>query len=185
MLGTDASAPLLRFGGRGFVTVRRSFHFSELPMYVNVAVLKETLPHERRVPLVPPAVPKLIKPGTRSPAQSGAGGAMPRAEADQRDAVVIEGRRQRVGDAAVVPATQPPALHWSTRARKAPSWHSRHSARSRQISICSRCLPSTTPSSACTRATWRHAWSSILIRREAARQPPACLPELNNERSAS
>ena len=80
-------------------------------MYVPVAVLKETLPHERRVALIPPAVPKLIKLGTRSPAQSGAGGAIPRAEADYKDAVLIEGRRRRVGDAAVVPATQPPALH--------------------------------------------------------------------------
>ena len=44
-------------------------------MYVNVAVLKETQPHERRVALVPSVVPKLIKLGARIHMQSGAGDA--------------------------------------------------------------------------------------------------------------
>jgi hypothetical protein len=42
-------------------------------MYVNVAVLKETHPHERRVALVPSVVPKLIKLGARLHMQTGAG----------------------------------------------------------------------------------------------------------------
>jgi hypothetical protein len=42
-------------------------------MYVNVAVLKETQPHERRVALVPSVVPKLIKLGAKLHMQTGAG----------------------------------------------------------------------------------------------------------------
>ena len=44
-------------------------------MYVNVAVLKETHPHERRVALVPSVVGKLIKLGAKLHMQSGAGDA--------------------------------------------------------------------------------------------------------------
>ena len=39
-------------------------------MYVNVAVLKETQPHERRVALVPSVVAKLIKLGAKLHMQS-------------------------------------------------------------------------------------------------------------------
>jgi NAD(P) transhydrogenase subunit alpha len=42
-------------------------------MYVNVAVLKETQPHERRVALVPSVVPKLIQRGAKLHMQVGAG----------------------------------------------------------------------------------------------------------------
>ena len=42
-------------------------------MYVNVAVLKETRPHERRVALVPAVVPKLVKLGAKLHMQTGAG----------------------------------------------------------------------------------------------------------------
>ena len=45
-------------------------------MYVNVAVLKETQPHERRVALVPSVVPKLIKLGAKLHMQEGAGDAV-------------------------------------------------------------------------------------------------------------
>ena len=45
-------------------------------MYVNVAVLKETQPHERRVALTPSVVPKLIKLGAKLHMQSGAGEAI-------------------------------------------------------------------------------------------------------------
>ena len=45
-------------------------------MYVNVAVLKETQPHERRVALVPSVAPKLIKLGAKLHMQSGAGDAI-------------------------------------------------------------------------------------------------------------
>ncbi len=44
-------------------------------MYVNVAVLKETHPHERRVALVPSVVGKLAKLGAKLHMQSGAGDA--------------------------------------------------------------------------------------------------------------
>ena len=45
-------------------------------MYVNIAVLKETQPHERRVALVPSVVAKLTKLGGRLHMQSGAGNAI-------------------------------------------------------------------------------------------------------------
>jgi NAD(P) transhydrogenase subunit alpha len=45
-------------------------------MYVNVAVLKETRPHERRVALVPSVVGKLVKLGAKLHMQSGAGDAV-------------------------------------------------------------------------------------------------------------
>ena len=45
-------------------------------MYVNVAVLKETHPHERRVALVPSVVPKLIKLGAKLHMQTGAANAV-------------------------------------------------------------------------------------------------------------
>ena len=41
-------------------------------MYVNVAVLKETHPHERRVTLAPSVVDKLTKLGAKLHMQSGA-----------------------------------------------------------------------------------------------------------------
>lgn len=45
-------------------------------MYVNVAVLKETQPNERRVALTPSVAPMLIKLGARLHMQSGAGEAI-------------------------------------------------------------------------------------------------------------
>ena len=42
-------------------------------MFVNVAVLKETQPHERRVALVPSVTARLIKLGAKLHMQSGAG----------------------------------------------------------------------------------------------------------------
>ena len=44
-------------------------------MYVNVAILKETQPHERRVALVPSVAAKLVKLGAKLHMQSGAGDA--------------------------------------------------------------------------------------------------------------
>ena len=44
-------------------------------MYVNVAVLKETQPHERRVALAPAVASKLVKLGARLHMQVGAGDA--------------------------------------------------------------------------------------------------------------
>jgi NAD(P) transhydrogenase subunit alpha len=42
-------------------------------MCVNVAVLKETHPHERRVALAPSVIGKLVKPGAKLHMQAGAG----------------------------------------------------------------------------------------------------------------
>jgi NAD(P) transhydrogenase subunit alpha len=79
-------------------------------MYVNVAVLKETLPHERRVALVPSVVPKLIKLGAKLHMQSGAGAAVKLSDAAFKDVVIIANRHALVADADVVLAVQPPAL---------------------------------------------------------------------------
>ena len=44
-------------------------------MCVNVAVLKETHPHGRRVALAPSVIGKLVKPGAKLHMQAGAGDA--------------------------------------------------------------------------------------------------------------
>ncbi len=80
------------------------------PMYVNVAVLKETTPHERRVALVPSVAPKLIKLGAKLHMQEGAGAAIKLADADFKDVAIIADRHALVAQADVVLAVQPPAL---------------------------------------------------------------------------
>lgn len=79
-------------------------------MYVNVAVLKETLPHERRVALMPSVVPRLIKLGARLHMQSGAADAIRLGDAAYEDVVFIADRHELVCDADVVLAVQPPSL---------------------------------------------------------------------------
>jgi NAD(P) transhydrogenase subunit alpha len=79
-------------------------------MYVNIAILKETRPHERRVALVPSVVPKLIKLGAKLHMQSGAGDAIKLCDAAFKDVAFIDDRRVLVSDADVVLAVQPPAL---------------------------------------------------------------------------
>jgi H+-translocating NAD(P) transhydrogenase subunit alpha len=79
-------------------------------MYVNVAVLKETRPHERRVALVPSVVAKLVKLGGRLHMETGAGLAIKLADAAYKDVVFVADRHKLVGDADVVLAVQPPAL---------------------------------------------------------------------------
>jgi NAD(P) transhydrogenase subunit alpha len=79
-------------------------------MYVNVAVLKETQPHERRVALVPAVTEKLIKLGAKLHMQPGAGAAVDLADAAYADVVFIDDRRTLVADADLVLAVQPPAL---------------------------------------------------------------------------
>jgi H+-translocating NAD(P) transhydrogenase subunit alpha len=79
-------------------------------MYVNVAVLKETRPHERRVALVPSVVAKLIKLGAKLHMQSGAADAINLTDAAFVDVVFLDDRSELVGDADVVLAVQPPAL---------------------------------------------------------------------------
>jgi NAD(P) transhydrogenase subunit alpha len=79
-------------------------------MYVNVAVLTETRPHERRVALVPSVVPKLLKLGARLHMQSGAGAAIQLEDAAFKDVDCIADRGALVQDADVVLCIQPPAL---------------------------------------------------------------------------
>ena len=79
-------------------------------MYVNVAVLKETRPHERRVALVPSVVPKLTKLGAKLHMQKGAGDAIKLTDAAFEDVAIVSDRNELVADADVVLAVQPPAL---------------------------------------------------------------------------
>src|SRR5271165_4253886 len=79
-------------------------------MYVNVAVLRETQPHERRVALVPSVAPKLIKLGAKLHMQSGAGDAIKLRDAAFKDVLFVDDRKALVADADVVLAVQPPAL---------------------------------------------------------------------------
>ena len=79
-------------------------------MYVNVAVLKETRPHERRVALTPSVAAKLIKLGGKLHMQSGAGNAINLADSAFEDVLFMDDRQALVADADVVLAVQPPAL---------------------------------------------------------------------------
>ena len=79
-------------------------------MYVNVAVLKETQPHERRVALVPSVTTKLIKLGAKLHMQSGAANAIKLTDAAFKDVAFMDDRKALVSDADVVLAVQPPAL---------------------------------------------------------------------------
>ena len=79
-------------------------------MFVNVAVLKETQPHEHRVALVPELVPKLTKLGARIHMQAGAGDAVGLPDGAYKDVVFVTDRAALVRDADVVLCIQPPAL---------------------------------------------------------------------------
>src|SRR6202142_2009901 len=79
-------------------------------MFVNVAVLKETHTHERRVALVPSVVGKLTKLGAKLHMQSGAGDSASIVDASFKDVSFMSDRHALVKDADVVLAVQPPAL---------------------------------------------------------------------------
>jgi len=79
-------------------------------MFVNVAVLKETQAHERRVALVPAVAPKLIKLGAKLHLQSGAGDAVAIPDSAYAGVAFVSDRKALVGDADVVLCVQPPAL---------------------------------------------------------------------------
>src|SRR5271167_1197427 len=79
-------------------------------MYVNVAVLKETQPHERRVALMPSVVPKLIERGARLHMQTGAGEAIQLPDSAFKDVVFTTDCKGLVSQADVVLAVQPPAM---------------------------------------------------------------------------
>src|SRR5271166_3447718 len=79
-------------------------------MFVNVAVLKEAQPHERRVALVPSVTARLIKLGAKLHMQSGAGDESRFADGSFTDVAFIDDRSKLVGDADVVLAVNPPAI---------------------------------------------------------------------------
>jgi NAD(P) transhydrogenase subunit alpha len=79
-------------------------------MYVNVAILKETQPLERRIALVPSVAPKLIKLGAKLHMEAGAGTAIKLTDAAFKDVAIVTDRKKLVADADVVLAVQPPPL---------------------------------------------------------------------------
>jgi NAD(P) transhydrogenase subunit alpha len=79
-------------------------------MYVNVAILKETQAHERRVALVPSVIPKLIKLGAKLHIQAGAGEAINLTDAAYKDVEIVEDRHELVKDADVVLGVNAPSL---------------------------------------------------------------------------
>jgi NAD(P) transhydrogenase subunit alpha len=78
-------------------------------MYVNVAVLKETLADEHRVALVPAVCDKLIKLGGRLHMQCGAGDSSFLPDSAFKDVVFMNDVHALLGDTDVVLAVQPPA----------------------------------------------------------------------------
>jgi NAD(P) transhydrogenase subunit alpha len=68
-------------------------------MYVNVAVLKETHPHERRAALVPSVVDKLTKLGAKLHMQSGAADAAKLTDATFENVAFIDDRKELLSDA--------------------------------------------------------------------------------------
>jgi len=79
-------------------------------MYVNLAILKETRPHERRVALVPSVAARLVKLGAKLHMQTGAGDLIKLDDAAFKDVQFIADRHKLVAEADVVLAVQPPAL---------------------------------------------------------------------------
>ncbi|AYJ84578.1 NAD(P) transhydrogenase subunit alpha (plasmid) [Sphingomonas paeninsulae] len=79
-------------------------------MYVNIAVLKETQPHECRVALVPSVVPKLTKLGARLHMHTGAADAIRVSDSAYGEVVFMDDRTALVANADVVLCVQPPAL---------------------------------------------------------------------------
>jgi len=79
-------------------------------MPVNIAVLKETKPHERRVALVPSVAAKLVKLGATLHMQAGAGDGVKLADAAYKDVTFIADPKALVANADVVLSVQPPSL---------------------------------------------------------------------------
>ena len=79
-------------------------------MYVNVAVLGETTPHERRVALVPSVVDKLVKLGAKLHMQVGAGIGAHLPDASFKEVAFVADVGALVADADVVLAVQAPPL---------------------------------------------------------------------------
>jgi NAD(P) transhydrogenase subunit alpha len=79
-------------------------------MYVNVAVLKETQPHERRVALVPSVVAQADQAGREAAHAGGRGRCHQAGRCRLQGCRVHRDRNELVADADVVLAVQPPAL---------------------------------------------------------------------------
>jgi NAD(P) transhydrogenase subunit alpha len=79
-------------------------------MYVNVAVLKETQPHEWRVALVPSVVPKLVKLGARLHMQTDSGDANELPDSAFKDVACMSDSRAMLAGADVVLPVQPSPL---------------------------------------------------------------------------
>ena len=79
-------------------------------MYVNLAVLRETLPEERRVALVPEITAELVKLGAKLHMQTGAGDASSFPDSAYKDVVFLDDRAQLVAAADVVLSVQPPGV---------------------------------------------------------------------------
>lgn len=79
-------------------------------MYVNVAVMKETHAHERRVALVPALCAKLSALGAKLHMQAGAGEASFLPDTAYPDTVFVSGNGHWLHEADVVLAVQPPSL---------------------------------------------------------------------------
>lgn len=77
-------------------------------MYVNIAVLKETTPHERRFAMVPAVAARLQKLGGRLHIQPGAGAVIDLADTAFPDAIYIDDVKELVAEADVVLAVQAP-----------------------------------------------------------------------------
>jgi NAD(P) transhydrogenase subunit alpha len=79
-------------------------------MYVNIVVLKETKPHERRIAMVPSVAAKLQKLGGRLHMQLNAGSGIMLPDAAFGDVVFVDDVKALVREADVVLAVQPPAV---------------------------------------------------------------------------
>jgi len=79
-------------------------------MYVNVAILKETHPHERRVALTPAVVPLLVKRGAKIHMQTNAAEGIQLDDAAYVGVTACADRATMVAAADVVLAVQPPSL---------------------------------------------------------------------------
>ena len=79
-------------------------------MYVNIAVLKETQPHELRVALVPSVAAKLAKMGGRLHMESGAGDSVNLRNDSYTNVVFTTDTKQLVSVADIVLAVQPPSV---------------------------------------------------------------------------
>jgi NAD(P) transhydrogenase subunit alpha len=79
-------------------------------VYVNVAVLKETMPHERRVALVPSVIPRLVKLGAKLHMQAGAADGIRLAAGSYPGVEFVADRHALVAAADVVLCVNAPAL---------------------------------------------------------------------------